>query len=580
MTVSTEINHEDFVGNGITTVFPYRFRILKASNMVVVTIDTDGNETNMVLNTDFTVSGAGSYNGGNVTLSTPLPLGWVVTLTRQLALVQETDLRNQGTFFAEMHENAFDYLTMLIQQSVLWSDLSLRRQTFLSQFFNAEGRRVSNAGNPTLPQDLATKLYTDTLAQSVDAHTLRVPEASIPILPIASQRANKVLTFDGAGNAIVTVPASGSAADVLIQLAKPTGAGLIGDGVGTVATERLSIHGGKMQGSLELIGPAMNDNEPATLAQLKQYAGEPVGRIIQHTNRATIDAGCGPLDGQELSRALFPDIFAKIAAGYHPLVSDAEWLADTTKRTSFTLGNGSTTFRMADWNGKYPGSAGAVVFRGDGAKSTGVNGLLQMDALAFHNHGAVVTTGVQGTGGVAATIAIPIIDFVGSTSSVRAPQRATESLVTGVLGANTAVETRMLNATGVWIIKLAGNALNSGQIDALQLATQIAALTTRVNTLEAGWSWGGTLERGWRKDPHGMIEQWGTDNAASGTPATITLPIPFPASFVTILTQVMGTFAAGAAESNTKVNKASLSTFTIYSGTAGTFTHSWRVRGY
>ncbi|HDL6676661.1 TPA: hypothetical protein ACLFOO_004290 [Yersinia enterocolitica] len=410
--------------------------------------------------------------------------------------------------------------------------------------------------------------------------SLRVPETSISILPQIDDRKNKILAFDELGNPMAVVPESGSAADVLIQLAKPTGAGLIGDGVGTVATERLSIHGGKMQGSLELIGPAMNDNEPATLAQLKQYAGEPVGRIIQHTNRATIDAGCGPLDGQELSRALFPDIFAKIAAGYHPLVSDAEWLADTTKRTSFTLGNGSTTFRMADWNGKYPGSAGAVVFRGDGAKSTGVNGLLQMDALAFHNHGAVVTTGVQGTGGVAATIAIPIIDFVGSTSSVRAPQRATESLVTGVLGANTAVETRMLNATGVWIIKLAGNALNSGQIDALQLATQIAALTTRVNTLEAGWSWGGTLERGWRKDPHGMIEQWGTDNAVSGTPATITLPIPFPASFVTILTQVMGTFAAGAAESNTKVNKASLSTFTIYSGTTGTFTHSWRVRGY
>lgn len=219
MTVSTEINHEEFVGNGITTVFPYRFRILEASNMVVVTIDTAGNEITLVLNTGFTVSGAGSYNGGNVTLTAPLPAGWIVTLTRKLALVQETDLRNQGTFFAEMHENAFDYLTMLIQQSVLWSDLSLRRQTFLSQFFNAEGRRVSNAGDPILPQDLATKLYTDTLAQSLDVHTLRVPEASIPMLPVAALRVNKVLTFDAAGNPNLATPSSGSAADVLIQLA-------------------------------------------------------------------------------------------------------------------------------------------------------------------------------------------------------------------------------------------------------------------------------------------------------------------------------------------------------------------------
>ena len=35
-----------------------------------------------------------------------------------LPVVQETDLRNQGKFFAEVHEDAFDYLTMLIQKSI------------------------------------------------------------------------------------------------------------------------------------------------------------------------------------------------------------------------------------------------------------------------------------------------------------------------------------------------------------------------------------------------------------------------------------------------------------------------------
>ncbi|HHH1341528.1 TPA: phage tail protein, partial [Yersinia enterocolitica] len=46
-------------------------------------------------------------------------------------------------------------------------------------------------------------------------------------------------------------------------------------------------------------------------------------------------------------------------------------------------------------------------------------------------------------------------------------------------------ENRMLNATGCWVIKLAGAAFNEGQINALELATEITLLATRVTTLEA-----------------------------------------------------------------------------------------------
>lgn len=64
----------------------------------------------------------------------------------------------------------------------------------------------------------------------VDQRALRIPlsEPTIPPLPVASQRANKLLAFDADGLPIVTIPSSGSAADVLIQLAANDGLKNIG----------------------------------------------------------------------------------------------------------------------------------------------------------------------------------------------------------------------------------------------------------------------------------------------------------------------------------------------------------------
>ena len=75
MTVSTLDFYKVYIAAAAQTVFPYTFMILAAADLRVY-----DNGTLMVLGVDYTVSGAGSEAGGNVTFVVGRTAGHTITL--------------------------------------------------------------------------------------------------------------------------------------------------------------------------------------------------------------------------------------------------------------------------------------------------------------------------------------------------------------------------------------------------------------------------------------------------------------------------------------------------------------------
>ncbi|MEL4888586.1 phage tail fiber protein [Pectobacterium betavasculorum] len=266
MAVPEQTPYNIYTANGVTTVFPYEFYILQAGDLAV---SIDGES----VTTGFTVAGVGNVSGGEVTFLVAPAAGSTVMLERVIPAARTTDYQDNGDLLADTVNKDFDRIWMAIRQAFISLGIALTRPLFGGPF-NAKGYRISDVGDPVNAQDAATKSWVQSQNTANLNKTLRVPDGIVSPLPTVSGRRNKILAFNESGNPIAVLPESGSAADVLIELASQRGAGLIGLAQGGSVQNAITYITPEMYGA---VGDGVSDDYPAIQSM---FDAIPAGSVV------------------------------------------------------------------------------------------------------------------------------------------------------------------------------------------------------------------------------------------------------------------------------------------------------------
>jgi hypothetical protein len=201
MTVTVQIPLTEYTAAPGATIFATSFRLISA-------IDLQVQKNNVLITSGFTVTGTGQSATATVTFSAPMVGGENIKLRRAVAISRENNYQFEGDFQANVVNEDFDRLWLSQQEQEL----------------------QINENN---------------------ARNLRVPVGEVlPEIPNAAARANKIQAYNSVGDPIAVLPETGTASDVLIQLANETntslGATLIGwirnagNALGRTVSDKLS----------------------------------------------------------------------------------------------------------------------------------------------------------------------------------------------------------------------------------------------------------------------------------------------------------------------------------------------------
>ncbi len=231
MSVTSITSPIQYAGNGVTTVFAFPYKFLANTDLAVV-FTVAGVDTTKVLNTDFTVTGAGLDAGGSVTFGTAPANGVTVTIFRDTARQQPVDYVSQDNFPAETHETALDRLTLQSQDMSVIVARTLRlprTQASLGQLAAVTWKNkilgFDANGIPTPSEPVGATSLTGSVIEVTSYSALRL----LSVASLTTGRQARVSGYsavgDGGGGVFVYDSASAVADDNGTVLAPAVGAG-------------------------------------------------------------------------------------------------------------------------------------------------------------------------------------------------------------------------------------------------------------------------------------------------------------------------------------------------------------------
>lgn len=112
MTIETQTNRVQYIGNGVTTVFPINFPVYEARWIRLFSgTGVDQRE----ITAGFQVTGSGTDTVNLVMAAAPAA-GALLTILREVPYTQEMRIKNLGDFNPDLIEKNFDRLVLMIQQ--------------------------------------------------------------------------------------------------------------------------------------------------------------------------------------------------------------------------------------------------------------------------------------------------------------------------------------------------------------------------------------------------------------------------------------------------------------------------------
>lgn len=420
-----------FTGNNIVSTFAFTFKVFADEDIrVVETLISTGVETDLELNTDYTVARNADQDsdpGGEITyyligVPAPLPSTKKITIVGNYDYEQPTDLPNGGAFFAASVENALDRATMQIKQLAEQVDRAVKVSvsstddpgTLVDTITTAAADAAASAAAAAATVDEFNDIYLgskasdpatdndgDALAEgqlywNSASNRLRIyGGAAWADTATAAPSSFTADSFDGTGAqtafTLSDAPANVQSALVFISgvRQKPTTDYTVSgttltftsappSGTGNVTVLTVAALAAGVPDDDSVSTPKIQD-EAVTLSKLAASAiaalANPAGTVI-YVAMSSAPTGYIKANGAAISRTTYADLFAAIG-------------------TTFGAGDGSTTFNLPDLRGEFTRGWDD----GRGVDSGRVFGSAQADAFKSHTHDINNTSALGSTKG-------------------------------------------------------------------------------------------------------------------------------------------------------------------------------------